>query len=135
MAPVVPFTTDELDRLTDAAPDWFRVPLALGATAGLRQGETTGLTADRIDFLGRTLTVDRQLVTPAKGEPAFAPPKTQRSYRTIPLADVALEDLARHVEAFGTGPDGLVLHESGPSGAETAVRGRVAVPENRSGHA
>lgn len=113
VAPIVPFTTDELDRLTDAAPDWFRVALTFGAAAGLRQGEVAGLSIDRIDFLGRALTIDRQLVTPSKGEPDFAPPKTQRSYRTIPLADVALENLGRHVESFGTGSDGLVLHENG----------------------
>lgn len=47
------------------------------------------------------------------GEPVLGPPKTARSYRTIQLADVALEALARHVEAFGTGEGGLVLHEVG----------------------
>jgi integrase len=89
------------------------VALTLGAACGLRQGEATGLTADRINFLARTLTVDRQLVTPAAGEPAFGPLKTERSYRTIPLADVAIEGLARHLEVFGTGRDGLVLHDAG----------------------
>lgn len=113
VSPVVPFTADELDALSEGAPDWFRIAVTLGAAVGLRQGEAAGLTADRVDFLRRTLTVDRQLVTPPSGEPAFAPPKTQRSYRTIPLADVALDELARHIETFGPGRDGLVLHERG----------------------
>jgi hypothetical protein len=39
VAPVVPLTVDELERLTAAAPDWFRVALTLGAAVGLRQGE------------------------------------------------------------------------------------------------
>jgi integrase len=67
------------------------------------------LTLDRIDFLRRQLTVDRQLVTPKTGEPTFGPPKTARSYRTVPLADVVVEALARHVEEYGTGRDGLLL--------------------------
>jgi integrase len=111
--PVVPFTFEELDRLRAAAPPWFRVAFTLGAAAGLRQGEATGLTVDRLNMLGRELTVDRQLVTPAIGEPAFGPPKTSRSRRTIPLADVAVEELAAHLAEHGTGVTGLVLHEDG----------------------
>lgn len=76
-------------------------------------GEAAGLTADRVDFLRRTVTIDRQLVTPPAGEPVFGPPKTQRSYRTIPLASVAIDGIARHIKTFGTGSDGLVLHEDG----------------------
>jgi integrase len=111
--PVVPFMPAELDQLSNAAHPWFRVALTLGASCGLRQGEATGLTVDRIDFLHRELKVDRQLVTPAKGEPTFGPLKTSRSYRTIPLADVALEALSAHLGTHGPGPDGLVLHEDG----------------------
>jgi integrase len=98
--PVVPFTLDELDRLRATAAPWFEVALALGAEVGLRQGEATGLTIDRVGFLARTLTIDRQLVTPAAGVPHIGPP-----------ADVAVAGLARRVELFGTGRDGLVLHE------------------------
>jgi len=111
--PVVPFTTEELDKLRAAAPAWFRVALTLGAGCGLRQGEATGLTEDRIHFLTRELEVNRQLVTPAKGEPDFGRPKTDRSYRRVPMADVALEELAAHLKAHGTGAEGLVLHEDG----------------------
>jgi integrase len=86
------------------------VALTLGASCGLRQGEATGLTVDRIDFLRRKLTVGRQLVTPAAGEPSLGPLKTPRSYRTVPLADVALEDLSRHLAVYPASRDGLVLH-------------------------
>jgi integrase len=113
VAPIVPLTGEELERLRMAAPEWFRVAITLGAYAGLRQSEATGLTVDRVNFLGRSCTVDRQLVSPPSGELHFGPPKTARSYRTIPLASIALEELARHVEMFGTGTDGLVLHDGG----------------------
>ena len=46
-------------------------------SGGLRQGEALGLTLDRIDFLRRTLTVNRQLVV-TKGEPRFGPPGLRR---------------------------------------------------------
>lgn len=85
--------------------------LILGLGAGLRQSEASGLRVDRVDFLRRTLTVDRQLVTPtAAGEPTFGPPKTKRSYRTVPLADAVVAELARQLEVHGTGRDGLLLH-------------------------
>lgn len=107
--PVVPFTGDETDALRAAAPSRFGVALTLGLGAGLRHSEATGLTLDRVDFLRRQLTVDRQLVTPLQGEPTFGPPKSARSYRTVPLADAVVEALARHVELHGTGRHDLVL--------------------------
>jgi integrase len=112
--PAVPFTDEEVGALRDSAPAWFEVALTLGLGAGLRQAEATGLTVDRIDFLRRQLTVDRQLTT--LGPDMFGPLKTNRSYRTVPLADAVVEGLARHVEVHGTGREGLVLHlpDGGP---------------------
>lgn len=107
---VVPFTTVELERLREAAPPWFRVALVLGATVGLRQGEAAGLTVDRVDFLRRTVKVDRQLRVDGGG---WQPPKTDRSHRLVPLADVAVEGIAAHLSAHGEGRDGLVLHDGG----------------------
>lgn len=108
--PVVPFTDTEVEALRAAAPCGFAVALDLGLGAGPRQSEATGLSVDRIDFLRRELTVDRQLVTRKAGEPTFGPPKSKRSYRRVPLADAVVSALARHVEVHGDGRDGLVLH-------------------------
>ena len=101
--PVVPFTAAEIDALRAESPPWFRVAFTLGMGAGLRQGEACGLTVDRVDFLRRTLTVDRQLVEPIGAEPTFGPPKGRRSYRRVPLADPVVSELALHVEVHGTG--------------------------------
>ena len=130
LEPVVPFTLEELDRLRAAAPPWFRVALTLGAAAGLRQGEATGLTVDRLNLLGRTLTVDRQLAIPSSGEAAFVAPKTSRSFRTVPLADIAVDELAVHLHEHGPGVQGLVLHEDGHaiSRAGSAASGAHCAP-------
>lgn len=61
---------------------------------GLRTGEMIGLTWDAIDFEKRTLTVNKTLEF-RHGEQYWraGPPKTQQSYRTIPLTDRAYEIL------------------------------------------
>ena len=85
----------------------------MGAAAGLRQAEATGLTVDRLNQLGRSLTVDRQILAPTAEVPMFGPPKTAKSFRTVPLGDVAVEEIAAHLSVHGAGDEGLVLHEDG----------------------
>ncbi|MBE6574570.1 MAG: site-specific integrase, partial [Ruminococcaceae bacterium] len=67
---------------------------ALILETGLRTGELIGLTWDAIDFEKRTLTVNKTLEYRHKQVYWRAgPPKTQQSYRTIPLTDRAYEIL------------------------------------------
>lgn len=67
---------------------------ALIFETGLRTGEMIGLTWDAIDFERRTLTVNKTLEF-RHGQKAWraGPPKTQQSYRTIPLTDKAYDIL------------------------------------------
>ncbi len=63
---------------------------ALILETGLRTGEMIGLTWDAIDFGNRTLTVNKTLeYRHAQQFWRAGPPKTQQSYRTIPLTDRA----------------------------------------------
>ena len=63
---------------------------ALILETGLRTGELIGLTWDAIDFPKRTLTVNKTLeYRHSQGYWRAGPSKTQQSYRTIPLTDVA----------------------------------------------
>ena len=67
---------------------------ALILETGLRTGEVIGLTWDAIDWEKRTLTVNKTLEY--RHKQAFwraGPPKTQQSYRTIPLTNRAYEIL------------------------------------------
>jgi integrase len=105
---VVPLELDQVEALADAMPARYRTLVMVGAGTGLRQGEAFGLTADRIDFLRRTLTIDQQLVT-VKGAPKLGPPKTRASRRELPLPDVVLEPLSSHVATYQPGASGLVF--------------------------
>ena len=72
---------------------------ALILETGLRTGELVGLTWDAIDWKKRTLTINKTLEFRHSEKTWRAgPPKTQQSYRTIPLTNRAYEIL-RGVEA------------------------------------
>ena len=92
------------------APRWQALVVA-GAALGMRQGEMLGLTVDRVDFLRRTVRVDRQMVTIAGRAPFLGPVKTAGSVRTIPAPQVALDALAEHLAGVGAGDDGLVFSD------------------------
>lgn len=97
---VDPLSVEQVQTIRTHAPERFRALIDVAAGTGLRRGEVCGLTLDRIDFLRRRLTVDRQLVMSAGVPVTFGPPKTQSSIRTIPVPDVVLDQINRHLAAF-----------------------------------
>ena len=88
-------TVDEQKRFLEAAKGSHNyAQYALILETGLRTGEMIGLTWDAIDWEKRTLTVNKTLEFRYKQDEWRAgPPKTQHSYRTIPLTDRAYEIL------------------------------------------
>lgn len=76
---------------------------------GMRQGECFGLTVDRVDFLRRTVRVDRQLVSARGGPPEFGPPKSKAGFRTVPIPEVIGAALAEHLARYRPGTNGLVF--------------------------
>jgi integrase len=76
--------TEKVEALIDAMPARYRALVVLAAGTGPRQGEAFAVEVGAIDWLRRTLRVDRQLVLLPGGEPYIAPPKTPASYRTVP---------------------------------------------------
>lgn len=109
---LVPLTVDQVRELAAAAPKRLSAAVILAAATGLRQGELFGLTEDRIHWLKREISIDRQLITPNKGQVSFGPPKSKRSVRDVPVADHAIEAIAQHVERYGYGTDGLLFTNS-----------------------
>jgi len=96
---VIP-TVEQVSTLLDEVPEHYRALVLLVATSGLRQGEAFGLTVDRVDWLRRSLHVDRQLVVSPGKVATLGPPKTKASGRTVPLPDVALTALTEHRRAW-----------------------------------
>lgn len=88
-------TVDEQKRFLEAAKSSHNyAQYALILETGLRTGEMIGLTWDMIDWEKRTLTVNKTLEFRYKQDEWRAgPPKTESSYRTIPLTDTAYDIL------------------------------------------
>ena len=106
---VVPPTVEVVEAVAEALPGRYSALVFLASGTGLRQGECFGLTLDRVDFLRRQVKVDRQMVLLPGSGPALGPPKTDASYRTVPLPDVVLEVLAAHLAEYPAGEEGLVF--------------------------
>lgn len=102
---IVPPTVKDVAAVYEACADWLRPAVMLGAGLGLRQGEATGLTVDRVDWLGRSVRIDRQWLS-RHGLAEFGPPKTAASVRTVPASDVVIAELSAHV---GQRHEGFVL--------------------------
>ena len=66
---------------------------------GLRTGELVGLKWDDVDFKNKTLTISRTMEYRYKvGEWRIGPPKSESSYRTVPLTDEAIRILKAQKE-------------------------------------
>jgi integrase len=111
---VYPMSVEQVTALLAAAAEPFKAAIVLGAGLGLRQSEAAGLTVDRVDFLRRTVTVDRQWQQ-ATGSSAgsFTLPKTEASTRIVPADQWVLDCLAAHIQRHRVGADGVVLHRNG----------------------
>lgn len=114
---IVPLSTEAVAAIRDAIPDRYRALVVLAVGTGMRQGECFGLTADRIDFLRRTVRVDRQLVLMPRKPPYLAPPKTSASHRTIPLPQIVGTTLSEHLRRYPiVHTDGLVFTDDDNEG-------------------
>ena len=74
-AVIIPLSVEQVTLLADSMPRCYRALVLFSAGTGMRHGECFGLTVDRIDFLRRTVRVDRQLVGAVGGVPEFGPRK------------------------------------------------------------
>ena len=102
---VVPLTVDQVQALTEAMWKPYQRLAAFIAATGVRGGEARGLTWDRVKARGdgAAVTIDRQLLT---SEPAWGPPKTPTSVRTIAVGP-------RTVATLGPRGQGLVFTTAG----------------------
>lgn len=106
---VVPLPLDGVRRAADAISPRLRALVMLSLGTGLRQGEALGLTVDRVDFLRKEITVDRQLMKVVGNAPELAPLKTDSSRRVVPVPDFVVEAVAAHLAKYPAGEGGLVF--------------------------
>lgn len=97
---VEPLTIEQVRYLETHLPERYRAIISLVLGSGLRSGEVRGLTTDRVDWLRKTIRVDRQLLKVRGGEPVFGPPKTSASVRTVPVSQKTIDVLAAHVKKY-----------------------------------
>lgn len=98
---VEPLDPEVVKVLIETASPRYRGLVRLAATTGLRGGELFGLEDDRhIDMDARELVVEQQLIGPDKGVPYLGEPKTDKSYRTVPLSSSMVQALREHREEF-----------------------------------
>ncbi|WP_433319142.1 tyrosine-type recombinase/integrase [Micromonospora chersina] len=111
---ITPLTVEQVDQLAAAMPARYRALVVVGAGTGLRQGELFGLQVADVDFLRRTLTVERQVQPGAGGVVEPGPLKNRHSYRTVPLGTVVVDALAAHLAAHpATGTAYVFRDEAG----------------------
>jgi integrase len=93
---VVPPSVDDVATLSAAVPQRARALVVLLAGSGLRIGEALGLVVADVDFLRRTVRVERQRLQ----DGSLGPVKTAKSLRTVPLGQVVVDELAAHLAAY-----------------------------------
>jgi integrase len=105
---VVPPTVEQVAAAAAAiGPQWRALVVTL-AGSGLRIGELLGLEVADVDFLRRTIRVERQRHQTG----TIGPVKSRTSRRVVPVGRVVIEELAAHLSAFPS-EGGLFLDELG----------------------
>lgn len=93
---VTPPTPEAVSALASRIEPRYRALVVLLAGSGLRIGEALGLRVADVDFLRKTVRVERQRYQ----DGSIAPPKTAKSVRTVPLGQVVVDELAAHLAAY-----------------------------------
>lgn len=119
---VVPLTTEQVMTIADRIAPRFRSFVLLAAATGMRSGELTGLTTDRLRW-GDPLSIriDRQLTNTT---PTWGRPKTDKSDRTVTVDDTAAGMLRYHILLWPPTRHGLIFtgDKGGPLARTTIAK-------------
>jgi integrase len=97
---IKPLPQEAVTALIAGAPAKYRAMILLAAGSGLRLGELVGLERQHLDMDKGEVHVRQQAVRLDAGDPYIGPPKTDSSYRTVPLAKAVVEALNEHLRRF-----------------------------------
>ena len=114
--PVRFLTEAEVAHLASCIHPRYEATIYVAAYGGFRIGELFALRLDDVDWSRGMIRVDEGL-TDVAGKIEFEDPKTERAFRTVPVADLALEHLRSHVESSIGWSDPRALLFTAPSGA------------------
>lgn len=103
-AMVIP-TPEQVATILEHADEYFRTYIAVCAFAGLRLGEASGLKVSDVDFLGRTITVERQVQGTSKENFVVRRPKDHSERVVFAPSELTLM-ISQHLERFGAWVDG-----------------------------
>ncbi len=102
-------TLQDVERVrSELGERWQAIPVVL-AGSGLRVGELLGLRLSDVDFLRRTVRVERQRLQSHQ----IAALKSKASRRTVPVGKVVIDTLAAHLAAYPSTADALFADEVG----------------------
>lgn len=97
-AEVMPPTIEQVAAVAEAIGGRWHALVVTLAGSGLRIGELLGLQIADVDFLRRSVRVERQRLQSG----ALAPLKSKASRRTVPVGQVVIDELAAHLAAYPT---------------------------------
>lgn len=104
-----PLDDDEIDAMLAACDEWERAWVLLGLGTGVRISEGLAVRLSTLDFLRRSLRVGDQALQLDTGHPVELAPLKNRKPREVPLSDTLVRVLARHVELYGSGAEGVLF--------------------------
>jgi integrase len=113
-------TIDEVHNLANTIAPHYRAIVYTGALAGLRPGELAALHIDDVDFLRKTLRVERT-ATEIAGHLDYGPPKTEAGRRTIAIPTVLADVLAQHLATYPSDTPFLFNPAAHRSGGRTCA--------------
>jgi integrase len=99
---IVPWTVEQVRAVIAAHPERYRAIVAVGASAGLRQGELFGLAENDVDFDEGIIRVRRQ-VKLVRSRFLFGPPKYRRPEdepRLVPMSESLASTLKKHMRTY-----------------------------------
>ncbi len=105
----------EVDHLAQNIDPLYEAMIFVAAYGGFRLGELCALRIDDVDWAHGYIRVDEGL-TDVDGQLKFENPKSDRAFRTVPMADLALEKLTAHIELRVEGTDRRALLFAAPDG-------------------
>jgi integrase len=109
-------TLEQVDVLAAQLPERYRALIYTATYAGLRFGECSALTRERVDLVHRTIAVTEQAQRVRGQGRIIGPPKSDAGTRVIAIPGALVDVLDDHLARF-VGPEATALVFSGEQGA------------------